>query len=198
MNKYQREITIPTNKIVPIDLIKPHPDNYNQHPEEQIKQLERSYSELGQFRSIVLWEQSDGTFIQLAGHGIVEAMQRENVSEVRADVHPPSLDPMIAKRILLADNLHAKNSVPDDTLLAQLLQEQYDAGYDLASLGSDEESLRQMLQELGDGYLGSDEEQAGKPNVQFKEYDESIADDLDTELCQQCGKLCLKSGKGKK
>lgn len=197
MSKKHVEALSPVNKVVPIHLIKPHSDNYNQHPEEQIKQLGMSYSELGQFRSVVLWEQSDGTYIQLAGHGVVEAMKREDATEVRADVHPSSLDPMIAKRILLADNLHAKNSISDDEALVRLLQEQQDAGYDLASLGSDDETLRQMLESLGDGYLGGDGNQE-KPDVQFKEYDESIADDLDTELCQQCGKLCLKSGKGRK
>jgi hypothetical protein len=57
----------------------------------------------------------------------------------------------------------------------------------LASLGTDDEALRQLLEGLGDGYLEDEED---KP-VSFKEYDESIADDLDTE------KLCVKSG-GKK
>jgi hypothetical protein len=99
--------------------------------------------------------------------------------------------------IMIADNEHAKNSSADDELLAQLLQAQADAGYDLAALGTDEEALRQMLVSLGDEYLGSDEDNEDKP-VEFKEYDETIADDLDTEMCAQCGKLCLKSGKDKK
>lgn len=142
------EKLVPTNKVVSLESIKPHPQNYNTHPDEQIKQLGASYTELGQFRSVVLWEQTNGTYIQLAGHGVVEAMKHEGATEVRADVLPPSLDPMIAKRIMLADNLHAQNSSPDDELLATLLQEQSDAGYDLASLGTDDETLRQMLEAL--------------------------------------------------
>lgn len=147
-----------TNTVVPIEAIKPHPDNYNFHPEAQLRQLEASYEELGQFRSVVLWQQTDGSYIQLAGHGIVEAMKREGATEVRADVLPHTLDSMTAKRILLADNLHAKNSSPDDELLAALLVEQKNAGFDLASLGYDEEALRQMLEALGDEMLGSDDE----------------------------------------
>ena len=185
------------NQFVDVTAIRPHPRNYKIHPEQQIQQLGMSHARLNQFRSIVLWQQTDGTYITLAGHGILEAMKRNGVTQVRADIHPPSLSREDADAILLADNLHAQNSSDEEALLAELLQEQVNAGYDLSSLGSDDESLRQMLVSLGDGYLGSDEDNQGKPNVQFKEFDESIADDLDTELCQQCGKLCVKSGKGK-
>lgn len=143
------------NKVVPIELIRPHPENYNTHPDEQIKQLGMSYSEMGQFRSVVLWEQVDGSYIQLAGHGVIEAMKRNGAKEARADVLPTSLDPLTAKRVMLADNLHAQNSVPDDELLVRLLQEQADVGYDLASLGTDDEALRQMLEALGNDVLAS-------------------------------------------
>lgn len=166
----KKQALLPTNKIVPLDAIKPHPENYNTHPDEQIKQLGMSYSELGQFRSIVLWEQEDGSYIQLAGHGVIEAMKRNGATEARADILPPSLDPLVAKRIMLADNLHAQNSTPDDTLLAQLLQEQQDAGYDLASLGTDDETLRQMLEALGDEFGGgsgqSEEDEDETPEIE--------------------------------
>lgn len=141
------------NAIVPIDKIKAHPQNYNQHPEEQLQQLTKSLESLGQFRSVVIWQQPDGTYVQLAGHGVVEAMKREGATEVRADILPPSLDAMTAKQVMLADNLHAQNSLPDDTALARLLEEQQNAGYDLAALGADEEALRQMLASLGDEVL---------------------------------------------
>ena len=81
--------------------------------------------------------------------------EREGATEVRADVFDISLDAMTAKQIMLADNLHAQNSEIDTESLVTLLQEQQDLGYDLASLGTDEESLRQMLENLGDELLGS-------------------------------------------
>ena len=68
------------NAVVPIEKIKSHPQNFNQHPDAQLSQLEASYEALGQFRSVVLWQQADGTYIQLAGHGFLEAMKREGAT----------------------------------------------------------------------------------------------------------------------
>lgn len=137
------------NGVVPLRLVKPHPDNYNQHPETQIADLQSSLELLSQYRSVVLWAQSDGSYIQLAGHGVVEAMKRKGDREVRADILPVELDPMTAKQIMLADNLHARNSLAEDDILARLLKEQQLAGVSLASLGSDEEELRQLLETAG-------------------------------------------------
>jgi ParB-like chromosome segregation protein Spo0J len=177
-----------TNAVIDIDKIKPHSENYNSHPESQIQQLGMSYRSLDQYRSVVVWQQPDGSYIQLAGHGIVEAMRREGATEVRADIWDATLDPMRAKQIMLADNLHAQNSEPDDTLLVRLLEEQRNAGFDLTAFGTDDEALRQMLESLGTELLD------GAPDVQFREYDESIEEGMDTELCDRCGRLCLKTG----
>ena len=181
-----------TNAIIDIDKIKPHPENYNRHPDTQIVQLEASYEEFGQFNSIVVWQRPGGEYIQVARQGFLTGAKNKGATKIRADILPENTDPMVVKRIMLADNLHAQNSDPDTTLLATLLQEQQDAGFDLAALGTDDETLRQMLESLGDEVLD------GAPDVQFKEYDESIEEGMDTELCQQCGKICLKSDKGKK
>jgi hypothetical protein len=131
----------------------------------------------------------------VAGHGIVEAAKKLRYTELRADILPAAWDADAVEGYLIADNMHSQGGEDDMVVLSQLLQEQQDAGFDLASLGTDEEALRQMLESLGDGYLDSDEEDSEPPA--FKEYDESIADDLDTEMCEECGKLCVKSG-GKK
>ena len=143
------------NKVVSVDLIDPHPDNYNQHPDEQISQLASSHAEFGQYRSVVLWQRPGGRYVQVAGHGYLQAAKGEGTTEVRADVLPEETDPVTVKALMIADNEHAKHSVTDDEMLAHLLQEQMDAGYDLAAMGSDEESLRQMLEALGDGYMGT-------------------------------------------
>src|SRR5947209_17292070 len=143
------------NKVVSIDEIKPHKRNYRQHPESQISQLGASHSRFGQFRSCVLWERPNGEYITVAGHGIIEAMKRNGVTSIRADVLPSSTPQEEIDAILIADNLHAQSAQDDTELLVSLLQEQRDAGFDLASLGTDEESLRQMLESLGDELLGS-------------------------------------------
>ncbi len=143
---------------VPIDLIDPHPDNYNQHPEGQIKQLAVSHHEFGQYRRTLLWAQTNGRYIQVAGHGFKHGATLDGRTSLRAEILPQDTDPLVIKAIMAADNLHAQNSLPDDTMLAELLQEQADAGYDLASLGTDEETLRQMLEALGDEYAGGEQE----------------------------------------
>jgi ParB-like chromosome segregation protein Spo0J len=189
------------NKTISMDLLKPHPENYRRHPDEQIKKLCKSYRRFGQFRSIVAVPSSHGYYLIVAGHGFVEAMKREGATDVRVEVLSGDTDDEIIKGIMLADNLHSQGASDDEEVLAKLLEEQKNAGFDLETLGTDDETLRQMLSTIADNYLenqdqGDEEDKA--PTVQFKEYDESIEDDLDTEICKDCGKLCLKSGKGKK
>src|SRR5713226_760460 len=140
------------NSVVEVNKIIPHPDNPNTHPDAQIAQLAASHEEFGQYRSVVLWKRSNGQYIQVAGHGYLEGARREGVTSIRADILPEDADPVTIKAILVADNLHAHNSSTDDELLATLLQEQSDAGFDLAGLGTDDETLRQMLEALGDEY----------------------------------------------
>lgn len=195
MGSSDDEQTIKENRIVPLVMLFPHERNYRQHPESQIKKLMASLQRFGQGRSIVVQSCKNGSYTIVAGHGVVEAAQQLGYSELRADILPEHWSQEQITGYLVADNLHAQDAIDNEEILAHLLQEQQDAGFDLASVGSDDETLRQMLESLGDEYLGSEE---GTPDVQFKEYDESLADDLDNEMCQQCGKLCLKSGKGKK
>lgn len=150
------------NQLVEVSKILPHPDNPNTHPDTQIAQLAASHEAFGQYRSVVLWARPDGRYIQVAGHGYLEGARREGATEIRADILPEDTDPVTIKAILVADNLHAQNSVTDEEVLVQLLTEQADAGYDLAMLGSDDETLRQMLASLGDGYLACDESEEGE------------------------------------
>jgi ParB-like nuclease domain len=191
------------NTLVPLTQLYGHARNYRQHPPEQIKKLKASLERFGFVRSIVAQINQDGTYTIVAGHGIVQAAQElvdgnasyyERFGKLRTDVIPASWSAEQVSGYLLSDNQLSNDAQDDEELLVQLLQEQQNAGYDLASVGSDEETLRQMLADLGDEMLGDGED---KP-VAFKEYDESIADDLDTEMCADCGKLCVKSGKDKK
>ena len=189
------ESPLKQNKIVSINDLNPHPRNYRSHPEAQINKLVASLTRFGQGRSIVIQDGPEGYLI-VAGHGIVEAATRLHYKELRADILPANWTSEQVDGYLVADNLHSQDAEDDERMLAILLEEQRDAGFDLASLGTDEESLRQMLESLADEYLGDGDEDSDPPA--FKEYDESIADDLDTEMCEECGKLCVKSGGKKK
>src|SRR6266567_6621579 len=132
------------NKIVPIDSIMAHPRNYRFHPDEQLSDLGVSLKRFSQYRSVVLWERPNGKYMQVAGHGVLEAMKREGVTDVRADILAITTPQSTIDAIMVSDNNIALKASDDDEMLAHLLQEQQDAGFDLASLGSDDETLRQM------------------------------------------------------
>ena len=140
------------NRIISLDSLVPHPRNYRVHPKAQIDKLVLSLQRFGQGRSIVVQDSPDKLVI-VAGHGIVEAAQALQWKELRADILPADWSDEQITGYLIADNLHSQEASENEELLAMLLQEQADAGYDLASLGSDDETLRQMLESLGDEYL---------------------------------------------
>lgn len=140
------------NRVIPIDKLTPHPRNYRNHPEGQVSKLVASLVRFGQGRSIVCQDGPQGYLI-VAGHGIVEAAKKLGYTELRADILPADWSPEQIEGYLIADNLHSQDAQDDEVILAQILQEQRDAGFDLASLGTDEESLRQLLEKLGDEAL---------------------------------------------
>ena len=177
------------HKRVALDSLISSPDNYNQHPPEQIHELKQSLRRFGQIKDSVT-RKSANSYMLIAGHGITQAAhellledpeQFAHLKEWNIVVVPPTWTDLDARAYMVSDNETAKKSEPDETLLAQLLQEQQDAGFDLAALGSDEETLRQMLESLGSELLEAHEE---APPEGFKEYGEGI----ETEYCcPKCG-----------
>ena len=147
------------NRTVSIDLLKAHPRNYRVHPEEQISNLCASYRRFGQFRSVVAVPDGQG-YLMVAGHGFVEAMKREGATDVRVEVLPVNTPASTIEAIMVADNLHAQSAQDDEHALAALLQSQVDAGFSLESMGTDEDSLQQLLESLGDA-LDDDEYSEG-------------------------------------
>lgn len=184
---------------LPLDALQPHPRNYRRHPDMQLDRLAASLARFGQVRSIVVQAGAPGRYLVVAGHGVVEAARRlGSVRELRADVIPADWTPEQVEGYLVADNQHAAGADDDLARLAELLQAQADAGYDLDALGSSDEELAALANGLANGMIGGAEndsaEDEGEPPV-FKEFDETVEDDLPTEMCMQCGKLCLKAGR---
>jgi hypothetical protein len=145
------------NAVIPLDRVKPHPDNYNEHPDKQLSQLGASLTEFSQYRSAVLWERPGGEYIQVAGHGVIEALRRNDETEGRFDILPIETPESVVRRILVADNRHGQNSISNEELLAELLQAEVDAGNDLDALGTDEEELSQMLARMAAEYAEAEE-----------------------------------------
>lgn len=167
MNKKKEDTLEPVqqNILIPITSLFAHEKNYRQHPPEQITMLKASLERWGQVRSLVVTPNNDGTYTIVAGHGVVLAAQElvnahtsyyERFGKLRADIIPQSWNRLQIEGYIAADNQLSLHATDDDQLLAQLLQEQSDAGFDLASLGTDEETLRQMLEALSDEVIGGD------------------------------------------
>lgn len=136
------------NQLIPITALRAHPQNFRHHPETQLVRLSASLQRFSQYRSIVCQAQADGSFLLVAGHGLVEAAKREGLQELRADVLPPSYSAEDIAGILLSDNLSSNTAEDDLAALATMLQEQANAGFDLASLGSSKEELDALLAEV--------------------------------------------------
>src|SRR6266536_92579 len=154
----QSDSPIKENRIVQIGTLTPHPRNYRVHPKHQIDQLALSLQRFGQGRSIVIQDSPEHPII-VAGHGIVEAAQALQWAELRADILPADWTDSQIEGYLIADNLHSQEASDNEELLAMLLQEQQDAGFDLRTIGTDDETLRQMLEAMGDGYLAGGEQE---------------------------------------
>jgi len=127
---------------VEISKLHPHPRNYHIHPEDQIEHIIESIKEHGFYRNIVVAR--DGTI--LAGHGVVEAMQRMGSTEipvVRLNIDPNNPH---ALKILTGDNEVSHLNEVDDRLLSELLKEILDTDEDgLLGTGYDEQMLANLI-----------------------------------------------------
>lgn len=156
------------NISISIETLKAHARNYKQHPPLQLESLKESLKHFGQVRSIVVQDHEDGTYTIIAGHGVVLAAQalvnedpeaHHRFRTLRADLIPASWSKKECEAYLVADNNIGLLATDDEELLFRLLQEQYEAGFNLKALGSDEETLRQMLAEGNTEPLDEDEEE---------------------------------------
>jgi hypothetical protein len=173
MSDEQQYQDVKENKLVPLVMLYPHERNYRQHPPAQISRIKSSLERWGQVRSIVVQAHENGTYTIVAGHGVTEAAQQLKWHELRADILPHWWSSAQISGYLVADNNLSADAVDDETLLAELLNEQKNAGFDLASLGTDDEALRQLLASLGDEYLGG--------NDGSEEDDDSFEEEPDEE-----------------
>lgn len=170
---------------LPIATLTPHARNYRKHPEPQIIRIAHSLARFGQVRSIVVQEQDNGYRI-VAGHGVVLAIQYLlngsdiSITQVRmdalragltADIIPADWTESDIAGYLVSDNLSSESAEDDMVELAQLLQEQATDGFDLASLGSSEDSLQHLLQGLADEMLAAEGRDVDDPDGGGDDFD---------------------------
>jgi hypothetical protein len=126
---------------VPIDSLREHPENYRDHPPDQVQHLEASLEEHGFYRNIVVAR--DGTI--LAGHGIVVAARNKGYQEVpvvRLDCDPHSPQ---ALRVLTGDNELTRLAESDDRQLTELLRQIAESDAGLLGTGYDDMMLANLL-----------------------------------------------------
>lgn len=99
-----------------------------------------SLKEFGQVKPIVIWR-----FMIIAGHGICEAAGFLGWQEILAVRLPDEWDELQARAYLIADNELASLAKVDTPQLASLLEEQQQAGRNLALFASSEEQLQKLL-----------------------------------------------------
>ena len=107
-----------TATMTPIDALKPHPQNYRNHPDDQLEHLSESIRANGFYRNVVAAR--DGTI--LAGHGVVQAAKKmglEAVPVIRLDI---AHDDPRAFKVLLGDNGIGHLAEQDDRALSELLK----------------------------------------------------------------------------
>jgi hypothetical protein len=129
-------------EIVSIDKLKPHPRNYNDHPDDQIEHIAKSLEQHGQYRPIVIAKENT----ILAGHGVVLGAQSIEWVEIecyRVDLEPDSPQ---ALKILTADNELSHFSMKDDRALTEILKElrEFDE-FGLYGTGFDDMKLASLI-----------------------------------------------------
>jgi len=166
-------------KLVELDprTLKPNPENYRGHPQEQIAEIATSLRDLGQFKNVVV--RPDGTI--LAGHGVVQAAIAEGVPVVWGFIFEGT--DAEARRLMVADNELSRGAEDDDRALAELLSSIATDFGDLAGTGwSDAEHEAQMAELAGEG------EAAGGATIIPEEFPEYNPEAMEFEhVCPKCG-----------
>lgn len=130
------------HELLPIGDILDHPDNYQEHPDDQLEHLVRSIEAYGIYRPIIV--SADNRI--LAGHGVVKAARRMGLTEVPVfRVGYEHTNPM-AIRLLIGDNEISHLAERNDRLLGNLLKSLNDnPDVGLLGTGYDQMMLSNLL-----------------------------------------------------
>ena len=125
--------------------LKPHPRNYQRHPESQIAELIRSIRRHGPYKPAVV---SADDYL-LAGHGLLEAARKDGWVQWPCEERPYKHDHPDALNLLLTDNevgnpANPLGPDPDQALLAALAQ-QVNEATGLEGTGLDDARLAELL-----------------------------------------------------
>ena len=151
-----------------VESLIPFARNPRTHSEEQIAQIAASIREFG-FTNPVLVDGENGV---IAGHGRLAAARSLGLKTVPC-IELGHLTEKQKRALVIADNKLALNGAWNEDFLRVELTELKELGADLELIGFDP-------MEIADITLGKD--------VEFRDYDESAADDVQLITCPECGK----------
>ncbi|CCH02064.1 hypothetical protein FAES_4064 [Fibrella aestuarina BUZ 2] len=123
---------------VRIDSLRPHPQNYKEHPADQIEHLIQSVRQFGLFRNVVI---SADNYI-LVGHGLTVAVGQMGIGFIPVVRLTINHDTPLALKLLVADNEIDHLGVVDDRKLSEILKKVHDddtltgTGYDAQMLAN--------------------------------------------------------------
>lgn len=139
--------SMPRIEMVPIAVLKPHPDNPRIHSKKQIRKLADAIREFG-FKSVILIDRNNTI---IAGHGRVEAAKLAGLDKVPAMRCEDLTEARIAG-LMVADNRLPQWAEWDFTLLGKGFQRLIDLGpkldFDLTTTGYEHAEIDNILEGL--------------------------------------------------
>lgn len=131
-----------TIEMVSLDMLKPHPRNYLEHPDDEVEHIAQSIRDNGVYKNIVVAR--DDTI--LAGHGVVKALRKMGVARAPARRLDLTSDDPRALKVLAGDNEISHLREVDDRALSEMLREIKDSCPDgLLGTGYDEMMLANLV-----------------------------------------------------
>jgi len=130
--------------MVPIDQLKPHPDNPNRHPRRQIELLKKLIQKFG-WRAPITVSSRSGLIIR--GHGRLEAARELGLDECPVDYQDYESEAE-ERADLVADNTIPELSVMDDETLLELLKEIEATGFDVELTGFDHREIEKITDKV--------------------------------------------------
>lgn len=122
--------------LVPIDSIRPHPENYKEHPDDQLDSLNASLLAFGWTKPIC----ANPAGVIVAGHGMYLEALRKGYTHV--PVEPVAFDENQSKAYIVADNETARKAKTNQDKLIPLLEDILEIpNFDITATGFSEEEV---------------------------------------------------------
>jgi len=142
------------------------PWNPGEHPQEQLDQIGDSFDQFDQFKNVVIWQNK-----VIAGKGVWQTAIQKGLTELEVKDYSHLTEEQ-AKMLCLADRALPAGGFTSPEVLQQVLDELGDVS---------------QIPGVTEAWLAQFSLNADVQDIEFQEYDESIADDVEVCVCPTCG-----------